>query len=289
MRNPSRVPISRPAALCAVLCLFATSNVFAQPADSSSSYKVGPKDLIEVRVFEAPEVNGSYRVNEQGVLQLPLVGDVAVDGLAEQDIEQKISSLLEARFLNNKATVDVELKEFRSKPISVIGAVKSPGALKFSGRWTLLEALTEAGGLADSAGDTIYVLRKSPNGLMDQLEISAEALFSRADRRVNIPLFANDLISIPAKVQVTVYCMGEVASPGAIIFTSNERISLLAAIARAGGLTEKASKNRILVKRQRQGGGEEELRVSYRKILSGSAPDVELRAGDVIVVQEAFF
>jgi polysaccharide export outer membrane protein len=287
MRNPARILVSR-AALGALVCSLFAGSAFGQPTDPGDSYKVGPKDLIEVRVFEAPEVGGSFRVNEQGVLQLPLIGDVTVNGMSEQEIEQKVGSLLEARFVN-RATVDVELKEFRSKPISVIGAVKSPGALKFSGRWTLIEAITEAGGLADSAGDLIYVLRKSQNGLMDQLEITVEDLFTRADPRVNIPLLANDLISVPAKIQVTVYCMGEVATPGAIVFTSNERISLLAAIARAGGLTDKASKSGILVKRQRQGGGEEELRLNYRKILAGSAPDVELLAGDVVVVRESFF
>jgi polysaccharide export outer membrane protein len=288
MRAAPPVWTSRAAALGACALFLFSGGVVGQPADLGGSYRVGPKDLIEVRVFEAPEVGGSYRVNEQGVLQLPLIGDVTVDGMSEPEIEKRLASLLEARFVT-RATVDVELKEFLSKPINVIGAVKSPGALKFSGRWTLLEAITEAGGLADNAGDLIYVLRKSQNGLMDQLEISVQDLFTRADQRVNIPLFANDLISIPATVQVTVYCMGEVATPGAIVFTSNERISLLAAIARAGGLTDKAAKSGILVKRQRKGGGEEELRLNYRKILAGSAPDVELRAGDVVVVREAFF
>jgi polysaccharide export outer membrane protein len=264
----------------------------AQPAVSGGEaerYRIGPKDLIGVTVFEVPELNqnATFRVNEDGTVQLPLLGSVKVDGLTEDEVERRFAQLLEAKYVN-KATVDVEMREFRSKPISVIGAVKKPGPLAFSGRWTLLEAITESGGLAEGAGRSIFILRKAANGLTDQIAVSVDELFTRANPKANLPLMANDVINVPAVTQITVYCMGEVNSQGAIAFTSNERITLLAAIARAGGLTPRAAK-RMVIKRQRQGGGEEELRVDYRDILKGRAPDLELQAGDVIVVPESFF
>lgn len=266
------------------------SAVSAQVATADSGrYRVGPKDLIGIAVFEVPELNqnATFRVNEDGTVQLPLVGTVKVDGMTEEEMETRIAQLLEARYVN-KASVDVELREFRSKPISVIGAVKKPGPLAFSGRWTLLEAITEAGGLAEGAGKMIYILRKASNGLTDQIAVSAEDLFTRSNPKANLALLANDVINVPAVVQITVYCMGEVNSQGAIAFTSNERLTLLAAIARAGGLTPRAAK-KMVIKRQRQGGGEEELRVDYKAILKGHSPDLELQAGDVIVVPESFF
>lgn len=276
--------------LCSFWVLGGWAAIEAQATPGElTRYRLGPKDLVGVSVFEIPELNASlsFRINEDGSVQLPLLGAVKVDGLTEEEAEAHIGKLLEARYVN-KATVDVELREFRSKPISVIGAVKKPGALAFSGRYTLLEAITEAGGLAEGAGKSIYILRKADNGLTDQIAVSVADLFTLANPKANIALLANDLINIPAVVQITIYCMGQVNQQGAINFTSNERISLLAAIARAGGLTPRAAKN-MVIKRQRAGGGEEELRIDYRQILKGRAPDVALLAGDVIVVPESFF
>ena len=147
-----------------------------------------------------------------------------------------------------RASVDVQVIEFRSRPISVIGAVKQPGNLGFSGRWTLLEALTAAGGLTDNHGNVVYVLRRADNGLSDQVAIRLDDLLVRGDPKANIPIFANDLINVPETVEITVYCLGEVGRPGALVFKSNERITLLAAIAHAGGLTDRAS-SKILIKR----------------------------------------
>ena len=213
--------MSRIAAFLFVFYLLGVSALSAQTtASDSGRYRVGPKDLVGISVFEVPELNQNltYRVNEDGTIQLPLVGSVKVDGFTEEEMEAKIAQLLEARYVN-KASVDIELREFRSKPISVIGAVKKPGPLAFSGRWTLLEAITEAGGLAEGAGKMIYVLRKASNGLTDQVAVAVEDLFTRSNPKANLALLANDIINVPAVVQITIYCMGEVNSQGGIAFT----------------------------------------------------------------------
>ena len=153
---------------------------------------------------------------------------------------------------------------------------------------TLLEAITAAGGLAPSHGDSIFILRRAPNGLTDQVEVSIDDLLVRADPEVNIPIYANDLINVPPAAEVTIYTLGEVGSPGAISFRSTERVTLLAAIARAGGLSERASK-KLLIKRRQPDGGTREIEVRYKRIVSGKEPDLELRQGDVIIVKESFF
>ncbi len=134
----------------------------------------------------------------------------------------------------------------------------------------------------------VYILRRADSGLSDQVTIDLNDLLVRGDQRLNIPIFANDLINVPVTVDVTVYCLGEVAKPGALAFKSNERITVLAAIAHAGGLTDRAS-SRILIKRAVNADGPAEINVDYKKILAGKEPDVELRPGDVIVVKESFF
>jgi len=184
-----------------------------------------------------------------------------------------------------RASVSVQVVEYRSRPISVIGAVNRPGPLSFSGRWSLLEVLTAAGGLSSDHGDVIHVLRRADNGLTDQLVVAVDDLLVKGDRRVNIPIYAGDLVNVPATVDVTVFCLGEVQRPGALTFKSTERITLLTAIARAGGLTDRASK-KIGIKRQ---GSNKEIIVDYKRVLAGKAEDVELQQGDVVVVKESFF
>jgi len=259
----------------------------ATAPDHSSEYRIGPRDLVAVRVFEEPELNVDVRVNEDGTIRLPLLGNVRAEGLTENELAAQLKKLLEADLLQ-RASVSVEVTEFRSRPISVIGAVRTPGSLNFSGRLTLLEAITAAGGLAENHGDSIYILRRATNGLTDQVSVSIDDLLVRADPDVNIPIFANDLINVPAAVEVTVYCLGEVATPGALSFQSTEHITLLAAIARAGGLTDRASK-KILIRRRRPGGEPQEVWVSYKHIIAGREPDPELHQGDVVIVKESFF
>ena len=275
--------------LSLVLLYFA---VLAQPSlaqteSPNSGYRIGPRDLIEVRVFETQELNGSLRVSEDGQVNLPLVGSVTVAGLTEAEAAQRIKGILEQKALQ-RASVSVQVQEFRSRPISVIGSVRQPGNLAFAGRWTLLEALTAAGGLTDSHGAFIHVLRRSENGLSDQVSIRTDDLFVRADPRVNIPIFPGDLINVPGSVEVTVYCMGEVESPGAVTFKSSERISLLTVIARAGGLTDRAA-SKISIKRTDGQGKTAEITADYKRILAGRESDIDLQAGDVIVVKESFF
>ncbi len=259
----------------------------ARAQSNDAAYRIGARDLLSVRVDEDDKLNGDRRVTEAGTINLPLIGDVQVTGKTPGEAEQAIKRLLEEKYMQ-RASVDVQVLEFRSRPITVIGAVKTPGNLGFSGHWTLLEALAAAGGLAESHGNVVYVLRRADSGLFDQVTIDLDDLLVRGDPRVNIPIFANDLINVPVTVEITIYCLGEVAKPGALAFKSSERISVLTAIAHAGGLTDRASK-KIMIKRQAPADGRAEVTVDYNKILAGKEPDLELRQGDVIVVKESFF
>jgi len=275
--------------LLAVALTVADPAASARAAQTSGtdSYQIGPRDQVAIRVFEEPRLNVDVRVNEDGTVRLPLVGRVPAEGLTENELAARLKQILERELLQ-RASVSVEVLEFRSRPISVIGAVRQPGSLNYSGKLTLLEAITAAGGLADNHGDSIFVLRRADNGLTDQVAIRIQDLLVRADPDVNIPIFANDLINVPAAVEVTIYCLGEVASPGALTFQSTERVTLLAAIARAGGLTDRASK-KILIRRHRAGGNPQEIWVSYKAIVSGRETDPELTEGDVVIVKESFF
>ena len=258
----------------------------APAAPGISEYSVGPKDLLEIRVLEVPELNVERRVSDGGFLELPLIGQIPVSGLTATDVRDKVQSLLMAKYVN-RADVSVTVKEFASKPVSIVGAVHKPGSLNISGRWYLLQAISAAGGLTESAGKKIFVLRRSSSGLSDTLEIKTDDLLRSNTAQWNILLVPGDTVNIPARSLVRVFCLGEVKTPGALEFDSDDRISLLSVIAKAGGLTDRAS-NSIRIKRP-ENGKDTEIIVNYRRIVAGKDPDTVLRADDVVGVKESFF
>ena len=275
-----------PALLTALMTLL-VARASAQPDSTDPlAYRLGAKDLIEVQVVEEPRLDLERRITDSGRLILPLLGELRVAGLTPTETETLIKTRLEESFLQ-RATVTVRVVEFRSRPISVIGAVRRPGTLEISGRWNLLNVLTDAGGLAEGHGEVVSILRRAANGLHDQLTISLDDLLVKADPSVNIPIFSNDVISVPLAAQITVYLMGELGTTGQLTFRANQRPTLLTAIAQAGGLTKRASP-RISVKRRAEDGTCYEIVARYKQLLNGEREDLPLEDGDLIVVKESF-
>jgi len=256
-------------------------------AQSTGEYQIGPKDLVEIKVLEAPELNGERRVSDAGTISLPLLGEVQVSGLSAGQVRDLIARDLTAKFVN-RANVSVVVKDYANKPITVVGAVAQPGTLNVSGNYYLLQAISRAGGLTAGAGKKIFVIRAAENGLTDTLEISTKDLFESSDPKWNIPIVPSDVINIPPKTTVKVFCLGEVASPGEVVFDSDDRITLLTAITKAGGPTDRAS-NTIRVKRRGEDGKDHEFEVNYKRVLSGAEPDPTLQPDDVIYIKESFF
>jgi len=284
-----RVCLVRLARIGAFAALLAAALPLIARAQGSTDYRIGPQDVLIVKVYETPELNtpDGVRVGADGRISLPNAGGITVAGLNENDAALEIKRVLEQCCVN-RATVTVQVKEYRHKPISVIGAVARPGPLPSSGRMTLLDVLMAAGSVGPGHGDVVYVIRHADNGLTDQLTVRIDDLLLRGDARVNVPIFPGDLVNVPASVEVTIFCLGEVKTPGAITFKSTDRMTLLTAIARAGGLTDRAS-NKLLIKREGVGNVIEELQVDYKAVLAGKVPDPALKENDVIVVKESFF
>ena len=266
------------------VALLASLSLFAQ---ETGDYVIGSKDLLLISVLEIPDLNVERRVSDNGTIDLPLLGQFEVAGMTATEARARLETVLRSRYVN-RANVSVIVKEFSNKPVSVVGAVTKPGSLNLSGRWSLLQAISAAGGLDQSAGRRIFVLRRADNGLSDTLEIKRDDLLQSASSTWNIPIFPGDVINIPARSTVKVFCLGEVKQPGALEFDSDDRITLLSVIAKAGGLTDRASKA-ILIKRKGPDGKDIETRVNYKAIIAGKEPDLALKADDVVIVQESFF
>jgi len=123
-------------------------------------YVIGDGDLLSISVFDVPELTRDIRVSQTGTISIPLVPvRLLVTGLTELQSEQKIAEVLEANGLVSHAEVGVVVKEHRSRPITIVGAVMHPMVYEADGYVTLLEALAQAGGIATDAGDTVIVTR----------------------------------------------------------------------------------------------------------------------------------
>lgn len=253
----------------------------------TSDTTIGPRDVLEVRVLEDPTISGRAVVNDDGQIILNVVGKVRVAGLTPPQVEASLRQLLESKYIT-KATVSVQVSEYGSKPISIVGSVHNPGRIGASGGMTLIQALTQAGGLTPGYGKELYILRTGSNGLSEQLSIDIEELMVSGNPDLNIPLAPNDLINVPIDTPVTIYVMGEVMKPGKAQFRRSQTPTLLQAIADAGGPTDRAAKNAI-IKRTLTAGKQERLVINYRDIIKGKKPDVVLQDNDTVVVEESIF
>ena len=253
-----------------------------QPNAIASDAPLGPRDVIEIHVFQDSSLNVRSTVSDDGAINMPPIGRILVGGLTLPQIEQRIKSLLEAKYLN-KADVTVDLIEAGSKPISVIGAVNRPGRIAATGNMTLMQAITSAGGLISGYGRNLYVLRTAPNGLTEQIAIDIDDLMVNGNADVNIPLRANDVINIPIESMINVYVLGEVMKPGKVQFRGSQRPTLLQALAEAGGPTDRASRT-VLLKR-----GADTKSLNYVKIVDGHTQDIVLADGDTIFLKGSFF
>jgi polysaccharide export outer membrane protein len=261
-------------------------SMLADPPTSGSDAPIGPRDQIEVKVFQDPSLYTKMTVTDDGRITIPLIGKVDVSGLTPTEAEQRIKTMLELKYIN-KADVTVTVTEAGSKPISVIGAVMRPGRIGITGNISLIQAITQAGGLATGYGRTLYVLRTAANGLTEQISIEIDDLMVNGNPDLNLPLRPNDVINVPVDASINIYVLGEVMRPGSVQFRRSQTPTLLQVLSSAGGPTDRASK-KVVLKRV-VGGSEKTFHYDFRKIIDGRQSDVVLMDGDRLIFQESFF
>jgi polysaccharide export outer membrane protein len=259
----------------------------AKPANSQSyEYQIGAKDLLEISVFEVPELNITVRVSENGMITLPLLGDVQAAGLNRADLEKRIAAMLEKNYLRN-AQVTIFIKEFQSKKISIMGAVRNPGQHDLIGRQSLLQVISMAGGLSEQASDTVVIFRQFKSGPGLSLTIRLDELLLKANPRYNIPIFPGDIINVPGSQFLDIYVFGQVKNPGAVrMKMGSDQVTLLRAIAQAGGFADRARRGKVQVTRS-ENGVEKKIYIDVKEILAGGSKDFVLQAFDVIFVPES--
>ena len=250
----------------------------------ATDYRIGPRDLLDIRVFDLDQLNASVRVSEEGIISLPLIGEIRASRRTRSELEKEIKTAL-TRYVNNPQ-VSVFIREYESQRFSVIGAVLRPGTYEMVGRKTLIEAISDAGGInqQDSAG-TVMILRAGFTGA--PIEIDLRQLLEEGNAAYNIELSAGDTINVVPKRRFFIYIYGQVRAPGS--YELREEVTLLQAISLAGGVAERAAKNRIRILRRKADSTQEIIQVNLNDIVDGKKPDVPIRPNDVIIVPETFF
>lgn len=247
-----------------------------------NDYRIGPKDLLEITVFMLPELTQTVRVAEDGSITMPLLGKVEVAGQTAQELEQKLASILDKQYTKD-ARVTVFIKEYQK--ISILGAVGRPGQYELVGPTTLLQAIAQAGGLTAQAMNELYVYRMGPEGKQERIALKLYDVTSGGNQELNITLQPKDVVMIPIDQTLNVFVYGEVRTPGVIPYLSSKKITLLQAIAQAGGPTEWAKKSKVLIKRKDLKTGKEmKIPVNLKSMIGGKIADIVLQEGDVVIV-----
>jgi polysaccharide biosynthesis/export protein len=246
-----------------------------------NEYRIGPRDLIEIAVFGLPELTQTVRVAEDGSITLALIGRVEIGGLTAQEVEKKLASILDIQYTKD-AHVTVFIREYQK--VSIIGAVGRPGAYELIGPTTLLQIIAQAGGLTAQAMNEIFVYRQTEDGKQTIIPVDLNDL-ANGNQDLNIVLAPKDVITVPIDQTLNVYVYGEVREPGAIPYLASKRITLLQAVAQAGGTTEWAKKTQVTIKRRdKKTGKEMKISVNLKGIISGKVADIMLEEGDVVIV-----
>jgi polysaccharide export outer membrane protein len=303
-----------------------TAFASSRSSTPAHDYVIGRGDLLAVEVFDVAELTREVRVSQTGTVSFPLLPvRMHLAGLTEIQAQEKIAEVLEANGLISHPQVTVSVKEKRSKPITIVGAVTKPLVYEADRPITVLEALAEAGGISNDAGDTVIITRPDqasaengteppeitaedlkdtplsgqvksgasgqvpsaePPPLNNTITLNLNDLLEVGDARNNIYVQAGDIVTVPHAG--IVYVLGAVSRPGGFVVTNDRnQLSTLKALALAGGLTVTARKNQAVIIRKDALGQQHQVVVDLGKILKQETEDVKLQASDVLYVPQS--
>jgi polysaccharide export outer membrane protein len=293
---------SRPVLLSLALCGIALAQLPASEKDgvtitpvAPEAYILGPEDQITVRVFHADEFSDKpIQIGSDGSIQLPFLGDVRAAGLTVRQLEQNIAGDL-SRYLRHPQ-VTISISDYRSQPVSMLGAFNTPGVQQVKGAKTLLQMIALAGGLRADAGNQATIVRQKQWGMIpiptahfdDSRNVSVAVinlkdLLSAKDSAKDITIRPNDTVSVPRSSLI--YVTGEVTRAGGFPLQEADSLSVMQALALAGGMTRTAAPKRARILRSEPGRPDrKEIVIDVRKVAEGTAPDVAMVAEDILFI-----
>jgi len=276
---------------------------------TDEDYRIGARDVIEIRIDDAPELSITASVNADGTFLMPYLKRVKAASKTTEELSREIADGLRGRYLKDPNVI-VAVKQFNSRSFFILGAVKKPGVYQAEGRVQLMKLITLAGGPAENRGSTAYIIREIPkkdtppgasagikpasadpqkpanandadepdydikliniNGMFKGVGLGGQESFLEPGDIVNIP---------PADV---FYVAGEVNSPGS--FPLSEGTTLRQAIALSQGTTFNAALGKGVIFRQDTSGKRVEIPVNVGEVMKGKNEDIPILANDIVIV-----
>jgi len=250
---------------------------------AAEAYRIGADDVLAISVFGHDDLTKTTKVSPDGLINFPLIGNLSASGRTVDDISAEIQDRLAKDFLV-EPHVTVSVWEYLSQWVNVIGEIAKPGRYYMTGPTTIIDAISQAGGLRPTAGETILVTRRAqesnPDAAGEILRYSTASLLSEEKASVIVRLRPGDVINVLARE--VFYVSGEVRNPGT--YPLERSMTLTRAITVAGGFVGGAGSSPVDLIHEEAGS---QQRTSYllRDIEDRKVPDPPLRAGDVVVAK----
>jgi polysaccharide export outer membrane protein len=245
---------------------------------------VGVGDLLYISVTGAPELTRSYRVSNDGQLSLPLVHDpISVAGMVPSAVARAVSDALVRDRILVAPIVSAAVLEYKSRQVTVAGAVKTPTIIQATGDLRLLDAITRAQGIGPDAGPEVIVSNvDKATGARNSTRISIKDLYSGTNPALNISLHGGEEIRVPDAPKF--FVVGNVKLPGIYRLTDTDGSSVLRAMALAQGTLPATGKEAYVYRVEEGTNQRKEIAIPLRDILHRKAPDVQLQANDILYV-----
>ncbi len=264
--------------LCGTLAATAAAQDSLPPLAERPLLQLGPGDQVKMEVFGRPEMDTSTYIADDGSIRVPLAGAVAIGGLSPAEAAEKVEAALrQGQFLVDPH-VTFTVVQSRSQRVSVLGEVRSPGRYPMESNTTVLDLIAQAGGATEKGANIAYILRPDGIGGVKRIPVNLQGAMDSQDAAPAVlqTVRGGDSIYVPVAEQF--YIEGEVRSPA--MYRLEPGMTVVQAIARAGGVTERGSASRVKIRRKAPNG---------TFVVIAGKPAEKIQPDDVITVKERIF
>jgi polysaccharide biosynthesis/export protein len=253
-----------------------TSDAIKDTADLAAMVKLGVGDLIEVSVYNVPELATKARVSNSGDVYLPLIDYVHVAGLTQEEAQKLIEKKLQDGGFVRNPHVTIFVDDATSQGVTILGEVAKPGIYPDVGDHKLYAMISQAGGFTPSASKKIAIIRQ---GKAEPIHVDLPRNLAD-DMSGDVEVLPGDTITVPRAP--IIYVVGDVGKPSGLL-VDNGTLTVLQAIALAGGTNHTAKLGGVRIIRKTPS-GMQETRIQLKKMLEAKIPDITLQADDILFV-----
>ena len=247
-------------------------------AATAPAIVIGPGDVLDVEVFDTPELSQpSVRVSQSGQVNLPVLGQVQIAGLNADQAARRIESQLRGRGIMLQPHVTVTVVEYATQGATILGEVRTPGVYPTFGGRRLLDVIALAGGFQPSAGKIVTIAHRSDPQHPETIRLVQRA--QALGRQENPVILPGDTIVV-GRAGI-IYILGAVNKAGGFLIDNNEHISLMQALTLAGGWNQAAALSKARLSRAVPG-GHEQITLDLKHVLEGKQADINVEDGDIL-------